>query len=152
VYVDGFAPDAGESCFTLADKFPGSELGPALLPVPRADGTTDLLIDQDRFGAVFAPDVDADRAARMAVTQRPATQEALFEPSGERPLWKEVPSWFVIGDQDRVIPPAVQRYMAERAGARQVVEVAGASHAITVSQPRAVADLILDAVALRAAV
>jgi pimeloyl-ACP methyl ester carboxylesterase len=151
VYIDGFAPDAGESCFTLADRFPGSKLADALQPVPRTDGTTDLLIAQERFHGVFAPDVPAEVANRMAATQRPATQEALFEPSGGRPLWRELPSWFVIGEQDLVIPPAVQRYMANRAGARRVVEIPGASHAVTVSQPRAVADLVLDAVSLRAA-
>ena len=55
----------------------------------------------------------------MAATQRPATQEALVEPSGERPLWKELPSWFLFGEQDRIIPAALQHFMAERAGARR---------------------------------
>ena len=88
----------------------------------------------------------------MATTQRPATQEALVEPSGDRPLWKDVPSWFLIGEEDRIIPAALQRFEAERAGARRVVEIAGASHAVAVSQPGAVAELILEAVApLRAA-
>jgi pimeloyl-ACP methyl ester carboxylesterase len=151
VYVDAFAPDAGESCFTLADRFPGSMLADALSPVPRTDGTTELLIRQDRFHDVFAPDLPADVAARMAVTQRPPTQEALFEPSGTSPLWRTVPSWFVIGEQDLVIPPAVQRYMATRAGARRVVEVPGASHAVSVSQPRAIANVVLDSVSARAA-
>ena len=49
----------------------------------------------------------------MAATQRPATQEALIEPSGERPLWKDVPSWFLIGEEDRIIPAELQRYMAD---------------------------------------
>jgi pimeloyl-ACP methyl ester carboxylesterase len=62
-----------------------------------------------------------------------------------------VPSWFLIGDQDRTIPPALQRFMAERAGARRTVEVPGASHAITVSQPGATAELILEAAAVPAA-
>ncbi len=150
VYVDGFAPDAGESCFTLADRFPGSELADALTPIARADGMTDLLIAQERFPGLFAPDVPASVARRMAATQRPATQEALLEASGPHPLWNAVPSWFVIGEQDRVIPPAVQQYMAARAGARRTVEIAGASHAVAVSHPRAVADLVLEAVALPA--
>ena len=81
----------------------------------------------------------------MATTQRPATQEALVEPSGDRPLWKDVPSWFVIGEQDRIIPAAVQRFMAERANARRTLEIAGASHAAAVSHPAAVAGLILEA-------
>ena len=87
----------------------------------------------------------------MATTQRPATQEALVEPSGDRPLWKDVPSWFLIGEEDRIIPPALQRFMAERAGARRTVEIAGASHATAVSQPGAVVELILEAARLPAA-
>ena len=58
-------------------------------PVPRSDGTTDLYIDTDRFHDMFCPDVPAPRAAVMAATQRPATAEALYEPSGERPLWRD---------------------------------------------------------------
>jgi pimeloyl-ACP methyl ester carboxylesterase len=87
----------------------------------------------------------------MATTQRPATQEALTEPSGDHPLWKDVPSWFLIGEQDHIIPADLQRYMAERAGARNVIEIPGASHAITVSQPEITANLILEAAAVPAA-
>jgi len=131
--------------------FPGSTLGDALRPVPRSDGTTDLYITTERFHEQFCADVPAPQAARMAATQRPATQEALTEPSGERPLWREVPSRFVIGEEDRNIPAALQRYMAKRAGAHRTLEIPGASHAISVSHPEAVAHQILDAVALRAA-
>jgi pimeloyl-ACP methyl ester carboxylesterase len=152
VYVDGFAPDAGETCFALAGKFPGSMLGEATLrPVPRSDGTTDLSITLDSFHDVFCPDVPAAQAARMAVTQRPATQEALVEPSGERPLWKELPCWFLIGEDDHVIPAALQHFMAERASSRRTIEIPGASHAALVSQPAAVADLILEAARVPAA-
>lgn len=153
VYVNGFAPDPGESCFALAGRFPGSMLGEETLrPVPRGDGTTDLSIVPDRFHGLFCPDVPAPEAARMAATQRPATQEALFEPSGPRPLWREVPSWFAIGTEDRIIPAELQRFMAERAGARRTVEIPGASHALPVSQPQAAVDLIREAVALPAPV
>jgi pimeloyl-ACP methyl ester carboxylesterase len=149
VYVNGFAPDPDESCFSLAGLFPGSTLGEdTLRPVPRSDGTTDLYIIQDRFHELFCADVPAPQAARMAATQRPATQEALFESSGERPLWRELPSWFVVGEEDRIIPAQLQRFMAERAGARRVLEIPGASHAPSVSQPQATIDLILEAAAL----
>jgi pimeloyl-ACP methyl ester carboxylesterase len=152
VYVNGFASDPGESCFALAGRFPGSMLGEdTLRPVPRSDGTTDLYILWDRFHELFCPDLPATAAARLAATQRPATQEALVAPSGERPLWREVPSWFVIGEEDRIIPPELQRFMAERAGAQRTVELPGASHAAAVSQPQATADLILEAAALPAA-
>jgi pimeloyl-ACP methyl ester carboxylesterase len=93
VYVNGFAPEPGESCFALASMFPGSMLGEETVrPVSRGDGTTDLYIAPDSFHDVFCQDVPAPQAALMAATQRPATQEALVEPSGEHPLWKDVHS------------------------------------------------------------
>jgi pimeloyl-ACP methyl ester carboxylesterase len=148
VHVNGFAPDPGESAFTLAGRFPGSMLGEQTLkPVSRTDGTTDLYIKPDSFHDVFCPDVPAAKAARLAVTQRPATQEALFAPSGERPLWRELPSWFVIGEEDRIIPAELQRFMAKRAGAQRTVEIPDASHALPVSQPQATVDVILEAAA-----
>jgi pimeloyl-ACP methyl ester carboxylesterase len=145
VFCDGFAPDEGESAFQLAGMFPGSRLGQdALRGVPLSNGGTDLYIRQELFHEVFCADLPAPQAMRMAVTQRPGTQEGLFEPSG-KPLWKELPSWFLIGEEDRIIPPALQHFMAERAAARRTIEVSGASHAIAVSHPDAAADLILEA-------
>jgi pimeloyl-ACP methyl ester carboxylesterase len=133
--------------------FPGSMLGDATVkPVPRTDGTTDLYVASDPFHDIFCADVPASQAVLMAATQRPATQEALVEPSGDRPLWKDVPSWFLIGEEDRIIPPALQRYMAERAGAQRTIAIEGASHAILVSRPDATMHPILEAAAQRQAV
>lgn len=72
----------------------------------------------------------------MAATQRPATEAALADglPT-DTPAWKDVPSWFVLGDEDLNIPPAVQRFGAGRAGARATREVPGGSHALAVSNP-----------------
>jgi pimeloyl-ACP methyl ester carboxylesterase len=152
VYANGFAPEPGEHCFQLAAMFPGSMLGPETSrPVSLSDGTTDLYVVQDGFHDIFCHDVPAPQAARMAVTQRPATQEALTEPSGDDPLWKHVPSRFLIGEDDHIIPAAVQHYMAERAHSHRTLEIPGASHAITVSHPQAVADQILEAAAVHAA-
>ena len=80
-------------------------------------------------------------------TQRPVTLQALTEPSGPRPLWRELPSWFVVGDEDRTIPAALQRFMAERAGARRVLGIPGGSHAAVVSHPEETARMILEAAA-----
>jgi pimeloyl-ACP methyl ester carboxylesterase len=150
VYICGFAPDAGEDAFGLSLRFPGSTLGDAVQPVMRSGGDTDLYIAPDRFHEQFCADVPEAHAARMAVTQRPATLQALQEPSGE-PLWKTVPSWFLIGGQDRNIPPALQHFMADRAQARRTIELPTASHAAAVSNPDATAQLILEAAAARVA-
>jgi pimeloyl-ACP methyl ester carboxylesterase len=152
VYVNGFAPDAGENCFQLAAMFPGSMLGETTVqPVPRSDGTTDFYVASEPFHDIFCQDVPASRAALMATTQRPATQEALTEPSGDNPLWKRVPSWFLIGEDDHIIPAALQRYMAERARARRTVEIPGASHVALIAHPEATAHMILEAAALHVA-
>ncbi len=152
IYVNGFAPDPGETAFSLAGMFPGSRLGGEVVnPVPRTDGTTDLYIAQDSYPSLFGADVPERRARTMAATQRPATQEALTEPTGDRPLWRDVPSWFVFGERDLIIPVALHRFMADRAGARRTLEIAGGSHALTVSHPDAVVGVIVEAIGLRVA-
>src|SRR3954451_18044186 len=95
-----------------------------------------------------SPLIPAPRAARMAATQRPVTQEALVEPSGERSLWQQLPSWFVFGEEDRNIPKAVQHYMAERARAHRTIEIPGASHAVAVAHPGTIAHVILEAASM----
>jgi pimeloyl-ACP methyl ester carboxylesterase len=152
VHVNAFAPDAGEHCFQLAGMFPGSTFGETTVrPVPRSDGTTDHYVASDLFHDIFCADGPAPQAARMAVTQRPATQKALTEPSGDRPLWTTVPSWFLIGEEDLIIPAALHRHMAEHAAAQRTIEIPGASHLIVVSEPEATVQLILEAAALRVA-
>jgi pimeloyl-ACP methyl ester carboxylesterase len=85
----------------------------------------------------------------MAATQRPATESALSTAlPTDQPAWKTIPSWFVFSDQDLNIPVALHRYMAERAGAKNVREITGASHALSVSAPDAVAEMILEAAAV----
>jgi pimeloyl-ACP methyl ester carboxylesterase len=151
VYVAAFAPDAGESAFELSGRFPGSTLAAAVQPVAHSDGSPDLLIQHDKFHDQFCADLPADQAGFMAATQRPVLQSALEEPSGLTALWKEVPSWFVIGTADRNIPAALQHSLAERARAERVVEVVGGSHAVAVSHPDETADVILQAARVQAA-
>lgn len=142
VYVDAFAPEAGETALALSGKFPGSTLGPALAtPVGLSGGGKDLYIEQDRYRDQFAADVPKADARLMAATQRPITEAALTEPS-IAPAWKTLPSWFVYGDQDRNIPPQALAFMAERARSRETVVIPGASHVAMVSNPTAVAGLI----------
>ncbi len=145
VYVAGYAPEAGESAADLSGRFPGGTLGPTLAPpVPLPDGTNDLYIQQDKFHAQFCADVPEAQAQLMAATQRPFTDRAINEKSGP-PTWKTIPSWFVFGELDRNIPAALHHFMAERAQARETLEVTGASHALSVSNADTVAEIILHA-------
>jgi pimeloyl-ACP methyl ester carboxylesterase len=146
VYVDGFAPDNGESAAQLDAKFPGAAINDALLPAPLPGGA-DLYIRADKYREVFAADVGEADAAMMEETQRPVTQAAFTEASGQ-PAWKSIPSWFIYGDADLCIPPAAHAFMADRARAREVVVVKGGSHATLVSHPDAVAKVI-EAAALQ---
>jgi len=138
VYITAFAPDKGESVAALIkDPPPGAPVPPIL---PPQDGY--LFLDRAKFGASFAADVDAERAAFMADSQVPWGVEALSGKISE-PAWKAKPSWYLIATDDKMIPPDAQRSMSKRAGSA-VVEVKG-SHAIYVSQPEAVAALIEQA-------
>ncbi|GHJ08694.1 alpha/beta hydrolase [Micromonospora humidisoli] len=146
VYIASFAPDRGESTSGLAAKYPGGQLGPALVSVPvtiaGAGAGTDLYIEQDQFRRVFAADVPRQVTDLMAATQRPITSAALDEPA-TRTAWRSIRSWFLVTRQDLAIPAESMRFMAGRAKSR-TVEI-DASHAVTVSEPEAVADLIDEA-------
>jgi pimeloyl-ACP methyl ester carboxylesterase len=138
VYIAGWVPDAGESVDTLIQNLPPDAPLPPILP-PQ-DGY--LFLDRARFPASFAADVDAEKAAFMADSQVPWGVGALTGAISQ-PAWKTKPSWYLVTAEDKMIPPAAQRFMSRRAGAT-VVEEQG-SHAIYVSQPQAVADLIARA-------
>lgn len=145
VYVAAFAPEAGETAAGLSGKFPGGTLGTALSkPVPLADGSNDLYIEQAKFHAQFAADVPADKARLMAAGQRPITDAALNEAS-PAPAWKDIPSWFVYGKADKNIPAEAQAFMAKRANAKKTVVIDGASHVVMTSHPAEVAKLIEEA-------
>ena len=135
VYIAAFAPDAQESVETLiANPVPGAPVPPIL---PPQDGF--LFLDKAKFVASFAADVSPKTAAFMAVSQVPWGLQAL---SGKvsMPAWKVKPSWYLVATDDKMIPPDAQRAMSKRIDSI-AVEVKG-SHAVYVSQPGAVANLI----------
>ena len=135
VYIAAFAPDTGESVSALIkDPVPGAPVPPIL---PPQDGY--LALDKAKFAASFAADVDKEKAEFMANSQVPWGLEAL-NGAISKPAWKSKPSWYLIATEDKMIPPAAQHFMSERAGST-VVEVKG-SHAVYVSKPEAVAALI----------
>jgi pimeloyl-ACP methyl ester carboxylesterase len=150
VYVDAFAPDQGESVVQLASAKPGSALAVAdpstifsFTPFPGAEqGDVELTVLPKVFRTAFANDLPRAQAAVLAATQRPVALFALNAPSGV-PAWKTIPSWYLAGTIDRVLPIAEQRAMAVRAGSRLVRVRAG--HLSMVSKPGAVESIIVDA-------
>jgi pimeloyl-ACP methyl ester carboxylesterase len=148
VYVNAFAPDEGESAIALAG--PDSALSvpdpttvfnfvPETLP---PTGDTDLYLKKSTVFDYFAIGLSTTEKSVVAASQRPATLGALSEPSGP-PAWRTIPSWYLIGAMDKIVPPGVEHAMAERAGST-VVEY-GAGHLGLISDPRTVSRVIEQA-------
>jgi len=147
VYVAAFAPDEGERLLDIEGNSKDSVLITALVPrqYPTAEGTAaEFSIDPAKFHDAFAADLPEKQAAVMAATQRPASEIGFSDPTGV-PAWKKLPSWAVVATGDTAAGADVVRSMAQRAGA-EITEVAG-SHVIMMSQPQAVTDVILKAIA-----
>lgn len=138
VYIAGWAPASGESISQLLGKSAPSPLLTAIAP----DAAGFLYIDREKFHEVFAHDVPTTEAQVMAVAQKPANG-VTFEQSVEDAAWKTIPSWYLVAQDDRAINPELQRFMANRMGAK-TTEIK-ASHVPYISQPQEVANLILEA-------
>jgi pimeloyl-ACP methyl ester carboxylesterase len=135
VYVDAFAPDEGESPLSLLASYPAPPKD-FFTPVPLATGSdADIYMAQKYYGPVFASDIPRATAAAMAAAQRPITGSALNEKAPAAEGWKTLPSWYVVGDADNVIPPPLQMMMAERAKAH-ITHVKG-SHPSMIQHPEA---------------
>jgi len=146
VFIAGFVPDAGESLVQLDTQMPGSLVAPALVTVPFVGpGLTvgiDTYINPLLYPSVLAADVPLATAQDMSRTQHPITLAALTDRSGV-PASRTIPSWYLVARQDRALPPAMERFMAERANAH-TTEI-DSSHAAPVSHPDAVSTLIREA-------
>jgi pimeloyl-ACP methyl ester carboxylesterase len=149
VYVAAFATEEGERLADAEAASKDSVLNSALVPLhyPAANGgepAVEFAIDPEKFHDAFAADLPTEETTVMAATQRPVAELAFSEPSGA-PAWEDLPSWAVVATGDKAAGADVIRSEAERAGAT-ITEVDG-SHVIMVSQPQAVTDVILEAVA-----
>lgn len=147
VYVDAFAPDQGETIFPLSGADSALAVDPTTVfdfrPYPgAAAGDVDLYLKPAVVARSFAPDVSRRTAAVIAATQRPLTLSAGNEPSGV-PAWKMIPSWYLLGTQDKIITPTAQRFMAERAHAH--ITLVRASHVSLISHPAAVEAIVIKA-------
>jgi pimeloyl-ACP methyl ester carboxylesterase len=147
VYVSAFPTEEGETLYAVEAGSKDSVLGTALVArqYPTGDGgsATEFFIDPAKVREAFAGDLSDEQVALIGATQRPIAEAGFSEPGGP-PAWKDRPSWAVVASGDKAAGTDVVRSMAERAGAT-ITELEG-SHVIMVSQPEAVADVIVEAV------
>lgn len=139
VYVAALAPDEGE---TVADVFYRAEPHP-LAPKLAPDSHGLIWLPDDAFAAAFAQHASAEEQALLSAVQRPIAVPSIST-KVERPLWKDRPSWFLVAEEDRMIIPDTQRFMAARMKAR--VRSHPVDHTPIVTAPGVVVDLILAAV------
>ncbi|GAA4023512.1 alpha/beta hydrolase [Streptomyces sp. NBC_01352] len=148
VYVAAYVLEEGESLGELQGRFPLSPLVSNLkewtYPVEGAKSAVEVSIKAEAYPEIFAADVPAAVTKVLAAAQRPLAAAA-FEESAAAAAWKTKPSWALVAGSDQAINPEVERFGAKRAGAT-IVELEGASHAVAVSRPKEVADLIREAV------
>jgi pimeloyl-ACP methyl ester carboxylesterase len=148
VYVAGFAPDEGESLGDIEVDSRDSVLNSSLLPLqyptgPGSEPAIEFVIDPAKYHDAFAADLPMEETVVMAAFQRPCAELAFSEKSGV-PAWKTLPAWAVVPTGDKAAGSDVLRAMATRAGAA-ITEIDG-SHAIMISQPQVVTDVILQAI------
>ncbi len=113
VYIAAYAPDVGESIGALNARFPPSALGSALIP----DAVGFLYVDVTKSRTLFAADVPERQTRVLAVTQKPIAFTAFGE-TVDQAAWRTIPSWYLVAQEDRAINPDLERFMAQRMGAR----------------------------------
>ena len=139
VYVTALAPDAGEKVADVFYRLKPHPQAPKLAP----DSNNLIWLPDEAFAAAFAQNATADEQAVLAAVQRPISLNCITVPVG-RPLWKDVPSWFLIAKEDRMIVPETQLYMAERMMAK--IEPHAVDHTPIVTAPSVVLGIIRDAI------
>jgi pimeloyl-ACP methyl ester carboxylesterase len=139
VYVTALAPDEGEKVADVFYRLKPHPQAPKLAP----DRNGLIWLPEGAFGTAFAQNASADDRAVLAAVQRPISVGCITVPVG-RPLWKDIPNWFLVAEDDRMIVPETQRYMAERMKAK--IKVHAVDHTPSVTAPGAVVEIIRDAI------
>jgi pimeloyl-ACP methyl ester carboxylesterase len=139
VYVTGLAPDEGEKVADVFYRLEPHPQAPKLAP----DNNGLIWLPETAFAAAFAQHASAEDRAVLSAVQRPISVNCITVPVG-RPLWRDVPSWFLVAEDDRMIVPETQRYMAERMKAK--TKAHAVDHTPSVTAPKAVADIIHNAI------
>jgi pimeloyl-ACP methyl ester carboxylesterase len=139
VYVAALAPDEGE---TVADVFYRAEPHPQA-PKLAPDDHGLIYLPHEAFAAAFAQNASIEERALLAAVQRPISP-ACITVAVDRPLWRDRPTWFLLAEQDRMIPRDSQHFMAERMKAR--IRAYPVDHTPMVTAPSVVLEVIHDAI------
>jgi pimeloyl-ACP methyl ester carboxylesterase len=139
VYITALAPDEGEKVSEVFYRLEPHPQAPKLAP----DNNGLIWLPDEAFATAFAQHASAADQALLAAVQRPISLNCITVPAG-RPLWKDVPSWFLVAEDDRMIVAETQRYMAERMRAK--TKAHAVDHTPSVTAPKAVVDIIHDAI------
>jgi pimeloyl-ACP methyl ester carboxylesterase len=139
VYVTALAPDEGEKVLDVFSRNDPHPKAPKL--IPDADGL--IWLPETAFAAAFAQNASVEDRSVLAALQRPLSINCITVPAG-RPLWKDIPSWFLIAEEDRMIVRETQRFMAERMKAKIKTHVV--DHIPSITAPSVVVDIIQDAI------
>jgi pimeloyl-ACP methyl ester carboxylesterase len=139
VYVTALAPDEGEKVADVFYRVAPHPQAPKLAP----DNNGLIWLPEEAFATAFAQNASAEDRAVLAAVQRPISPACITVPVG-RPLWRNIPSWFLIAEDDRMIVPETQRFMADRMKAK--IKSHAVDHTPSVTAPAAVVDMIRDAI------
>ena len=140
VYVTSFAPDDGEKLTDLFFRAEPHPQAPKLAP----DGDYLLWLPDDAFPKAFAQNASAEELRVLRSVQRPLRFSCMTVASAGPVLWKKVPTWYIIAEQDHMIVPVTQRFMAQRMKA--TIKSHPVDHTPIVTAPGLVVDIILEAV------
>jgi pimeloyl-ACP methyl ester carboxylesterase len=138
VYIAALAPDEGEKVADVFYRLEPHPQAPKLAP----DDHGLIWLPEAAFATAFAPNASASDRAVLAAVQRPISLNCITVPVG-RPLWKDVPSWFLVAEEDRMIVPETQRFMAARMKA--TTKAHRVDHTPSVTAAAVVVDIIGEA-------
>jgi len=139
VYIAAFAPDEGESLGELSKQFGAPQGNSAIRP----DKYGSLWLDKEMFAAAFCQDADKSESDIMAAVQKPIAVKC-FTDKVSRPAWKYIPTWYQVSENDQMIAPALEKFMAERMEPKDIIYLPS-GHASMVAYPKEIARLIMDA-------
>jgi pimeloyl-ACP methyl ester carboxylesterase len=145
VYVAAFAPDRGETIDSIRMQYPPLPSAQYFIPVDPSENPPFLVLQRDHFHQFFCQDVEPRRAQALAAAEGPTSATVFTASIQGPPAWRQLPAWYQISSDDRMIQPAAQEMMANRAAPPDHIISIKASHAAMLSHAEELAKFIEQA-------